>query len=481
MPGRQTQISPVSIQVYPVYTDSDGNQTEGSQLIGVSDNINPTFSNIDHDGKYRILLSNLQTPTDVFDLEIMGGSIDIDYIVDPTSTEDLSPNGVGDEININTVSPSEAHWQAVADPVGSPDDDTSYVQVSSTACGFERDLYAIADHSVGSGTINSVTVYARMKETPYTGAHGEISIKTEGTPYNTSAYTLTGSWANYSNTWATNPETGFAWTWAEVNALQAGVNLYGFAGGPCNSILQGQKILMADRTQKNIEDVKVGDEILSFNQDSKKLEKDKVAGVDKNPTYHNDYFIFNNTLKTSSDHEIFVNNGFKQAQDIKIGDLLLDSNGKEVKVKKIDHIYKKVKTYDLTTEKNHNFFASGYLVHNIPSYTTWATQVYVEVSYTPAAPPTVSSAATNASGTTVSITFNKAMASPAGDQSQFTVHVGAGTDTVTAAALHAGDSTTIDLTLTTAILHGQTVTVDYTAGTVTPLTQESSQASQATL
>ena len=83
------------------------------------------------------------------------------------------------------------------------------------------------------------------------------------------------------------------------------------------------------------------------------------------------------------------------------------------------------------------------------------------------APPTVSSAATNASGTTVSITFNKAMASPAGDQSQFTVHVDAGTDTVTAAALHAGDNTTIDLTLTTPILHGQTVTVDYTAGTVT--------------
>ena len=52
-----------------------------------------------------------------------------------------------------------------------------------------------------------------------------------------------------------------AWTWSEVNALQAGVNLYGQGTVTCSSVLQGQKILMADSNQKNIEDVKVGDEI----------------------------------------------------------------------------------------------------------------------------------------------------------------------------------------------------------------------------
>ncbi|HLD51658.1 MAG TPA: LamG-like jellyroll fold domain-containing protein, partial [Sediminibacterium sp.] len=77
---------PVSIQVYPVYVDVDDNQTEGPQLTLVSDNQNPDFSNISQDGKYRVLLSNLQNSTDVFDLKIIGGSIDVDYIVDPIET-----------------------------------------------------------------------------------------------------------------------------------------------------------------------------------------------------------------------------------------------------------------------------------------------------------------------------------------------------------------------------------------------------------
>ena len=74
--------SPVSMQVYPVYTDADGNQTQGPRLDLASDGQNFDFSNISADGKYRILLSNLQTPTDVFDLKIIG-NVDIDYIVDP--------------------------------------------------------------------------------------------------------------------------------------------------------------------------------------------------------------------------------------------------------------------------------------------------------------------------------------------------------------------------------------------------------------
>ena len=71
-----------SVEVYPVYTDEDGNQTQGQMLETVSDGTNPTFENISEDGKYRILLQNLQTPTDVFDLKI-SGNVDIDYIVDP--------------------------------------------------------------------------------------------------------------------------------------------------------------------------------------------------------------------------------------------------------------------------------------------------------------------------------------------------------------------------------------------------------------
>ena len=79
---------PSTIEVYPVYTDADGNQTEGSKVA--------TFENIDHEAQYKVLLTNLQTPTDVFDLKVTGGSIDIDYIVDPT------PVTVTDSFNDST-------------------------------------------------------------------------------------------------------------------------------------------------------------------------------------------------------------------------------------------------------------------------------------------------------------------------------------------------------------------------------------------
>ena len=65
----------VTIEVYPVYTDDNGNQTEGSLIV--------TFSAINKEETYKVLLTNLPTPTDVFDLKIIG-NIDIDYIVDPT-------------------------------------------------------------------------------------------------------------------------------------------------------------------------------------------------------------------------------------------------------------------------------------------------------------------------------------------------------------------------------------------------------------
>ncbi|MCX6721082.1 MAG: Ig-like domain-containing protein, partial [Candidatus Staskawiczbacteria bacterium] len=89
--------SSVSIEVYPVYTDADGNVTQGSKLETVYDGTNPDFKNIDIQGKYRILLQNLQTPTDVFDLKI-SGNVDIDYIVDPLSPGDYITE-CGVEIN----------------------------------------------------------------------------------------------------------------------------------------------------------------------------------------------------------------------------------------------------------------------------------------------------------------------------------------------------------------------------------------------
>ncbi|MBU3895784.1 hypothetical protein KKG36_00455, partial [Patescibacteria group bacterium] len=62
--------SAANVELYPVYIDQDGNMTEGPLAA--------TFENIDREGLYKVLLSNLQTPTDVFDLKVVGAGVDFD-------------------------------------------------------------------------------------------------------------------------------------------------------------------------------------------------------------------------------------------------------------------------------------------------------------------------------------------------------------------------------------------------------------------
>ncbi len=82
-------------------------------------------------------------------------------------------------------------------------------------------------------------------------------------------------------------------------------------------------------------------------------------------------------------------------------------------------------------------------------------------------PPTFVSAATNTTGTIITITFSKNMADPAGKQAEFSYKVNAGLAQTFSAAAFGSDNTRIDLTCSgTAIVYGDTVTVSYTLGTV---------------
>ena len=133
------------------------------------------------------------------------------------------PGGAGDEANLTLVGATN-NWEAV-DEVNS-DDDSTYVYTRDKSA-YTTDLHNLDDASL-SGTINSVTVYIRSRSVdPPTQAGAYTWIKTNGVSYSGSEITLTTSYADYSTVYATNPQTGSAWTWAEIDALQAGVGLRG--------------------------------------------------------------------------------------------------------------------------------------------------------------------------------------------------------------------------------------------------------------
>ncbi len=138
------------------------------------------------------------------------------------ATETLRPNAIG---QYSSLSPypgtGEENWEEVDEET--PDEDSTYVERNAAA--YAHDTHNLPAHS-GSGTINFIKVYIRCRsnQTP-TQTNAHPSIYTYSTKYDGDEKTLTTSWDNYSHQWNQNPNTESAWTWDEIDALQAGLGL----------------------------------------------------------------------------------------------------------------------------------------------------------------------------------------------------------------------------------------------------------------
>ena len=121
---------------------------------------------------------------------------------------------------------------------------------------------------------------------------------------------------------------------------------------------------------ENIEDIKIGDKVYSYNLNNNSLELKKVLNTIKSNTI--DTYIVTiggKTVEMSPKHQLYIiDKGWVRAYDLNVNDKLLDVNGKQVSISKIE--YKKydspIDTYNLTIEGNHNYFVTDIqvLVHN---------------------------------------------------------------------------------------------------------------------
>ncbi len=131
----------------------------------------------------------------------------------------LRPSAAGGETNIASQYPgSGSHYDKVDESF--PDDYAAYVYTAAT--GYQRDLYQLENTSQ-TGTINWIKVWVRC--VALASGYCRTAIKTGGTVYEGTQQSVSMSWANYSTQYAENPNTEEAWTWDDLNALQAGVSL----------------------------------------------------------------------------------------------------------------------------------------------------------------------------------------------------------------------------------------------------------------
>ncbi|KKM88166.1 hypothetical protein LCGC14_1261500 [marine sediment metagenome] len=147
--------------------------------------------------------------------------------------ETLRPNGAG-SLTQQSGTPG-ANWANV-DDAGGGDGDSSY-NYEGTFDNEATDFYALPASS-GSGTINKITVYGRVKMNEV-GSFNMFNIRiwTNSTIYSIGK-TITTSYVLYSGDWVQNPFTTAAWTWAEIDALEIGDEIQTNVGGEDQHITQ---------------------------------------------------------------------------------------------------------------------------------------------------------------------------------------------------------------------------------------------------
>jgi hypothetical protein len=149
--------------------------------------------------------------------------------------------------------------------------------------------------------------------------------------------------------------------------------------------LKGTKITLPDYSQKNIEDLTLEDEVLTYNIDI--ISEIKNKNILKNVEYSNmegrfsksgikniwinptdSYLIINDKLNITKNHIIHFkrdnNHYFRYAEHLSIGDELFNDRGEYESVESIEEVNEKKNVYNFELDKDNTYFAENYLVHH---------------------------------------------------------------------------------------------------------------------
>lgn len=132
----------------------------------------------------------------------------------------------------------------------------------------------------------------------------------------------------------------------------------------------GTLVTMDDMTCKPIENVVVGDHVLSLDTGTGIKYSARVCDVFYHPMFEaQGYLIINGTLNVTPEHLLFVDGKWKRAGDMRAGDHMTGLDGEPMTVMCIHHIGASIPVYNLhTSHETHNYFANGVLAHNAKAY-----------------------------------------------------------------------------------------------------------------
>lgn len=141
--------------------------------------------------------------------------------IGPTRIASIKPNAIGDDSDgIPTVGNNYEN----VDDIGSHDGDTTGVSFSTTG---DKDLYHCESLPVTPIDIKGVVVSAYSRADGTTPREAKLKIKHGGTEADGEDFQVPHSvgYAIRQDGFAVNPSTGLAWTEAEINAMQIGLEV----------------------------------------------------------------------------------------------------------------------------------------------------------------------------------------------------------------------------------------------------------------
>ena len=152
--------------------------------------------------------------------------------------------------------------------------------------------------------------------------------------------------------------------------------------------LKGTKITLPDKSQKNIEDLCLGEMVLTYKIDNlSNLKKDKkheimnwseksieggfnqskIRNMWVNPVDR--YLVINDKLRVTNLHIIHVKRGdeykFLPAEKSQLGDLLFTDQCEYEPIKTIQQVNGRTEVYNIGLQKHRTYFAENYLVHHL--------------------------------------------------------------------------------------------------------------------
>jgi hypothetical protein len=175
---------------------------------------------------------------------------------------------------------------------------------------------------------------------------------------------------------------------AATRILVTNGSVMGFRKAADVCFLKGTKITLPDKSQKNIEDLCLGELVLTYQIDNlSNLKKDKkhdimnwseksmeggfnqskIRNMWVNPVDR--YLVINDKLRVTNLHIIHVKRGneykFLPAEKAQIGDLLFTDKDEYEPIQTIEQVNDRTEVYNIGLQKHRTYFAENYLVHHL--------------------------------------------------------------------------------------------------------------------